>query len=156
MSDLTLVFGSLPPEPLWVPVIDFQLPCGFPSPADDYQVELMDLNRIFFRNPDSSFLARATGESMTGAFIHDGDLLGIDRSVTPRDGDVVVAWVDGAYTVKTLSKRPNGVRLLPANPAYEPVDIKCPEEMRVWGVVVLVLHTLVHESRLGLSYVRPS
>ncbi|GAA4382115.1 translesion error-prone DNA polymerase V autoproteolytic subunit [Hymenobacter koreensis] len=138
-----------------LPLVDFRLPCGFPSPADDYQTELVDLNRLMLRHPDASFLARAVGESMTGAGIHDGDVLAVDRSMPAQDGDIVVACVEGEYTVKRLEKRPDSVVLVPANPAYKSIVVRNADDLRIWGVVVMVLHPLVGEGRRGVSYVRP-
>ena len=138
-----------------LPFLDTQLSCGFPSPADDYQLELVDLNRLMLRHPDASFLARASGQSMVGAGINDGDVLAVDRSMEAQHGDVVVACVEGEYMVKRLEKRVNSVALVAENPAYPPVVVHNAEDLRIWGVVVLVLHPLVTEGRRGLGYVRP-
>jgi DNA polymerase V len=138
-----------------IPWIDTLLTCGFPSPADDYQSELVDLNRLMLRHPDASFLARAQGQSMTGAGINDGDVLAVDRSMEAQHGDIVVACVEGEYTVKRLEKRPDSVALVAENSAYPPIVVRNADDLRIWGVVVLVLHPLVGESRRGLSYSRP-
>ncbi|WP_071884464.1 LexA family protein [Hymenobacter sp. APR13] len=133
-----------------LPMVDVGLSCGFPSPADDYQTELVDLNRLMLRHPDASFLARAAGESMTGAGIHDGDVLAVDRSMRARNGDIVVACVEGEYTVKRLEKRPDSAALLAANPAYPPIVVRNADDLRIFGVVVAVLHPLVGEGRRGI------
>ena len=146
-------FPLLSAQPL--PLLDTRLSCGFPSPADDYQLELVDLNRLMLRHPDASFLARASGQSMVGAGINDGDVLAVDRSMEAQHGDVVVACVEGEYMVKRLEKRVNSVALVAENPAYPPVVVHNAEDLRIWGVVVLVLHPLVTEGRRGLGYVRP-
>lgn len=146
-------FPLLTTQPL--PLLDTLLSCGFPSPADDYQLELVDLNRLMLRHPDASFLARASGQSMVGAGINDGDVLAVDRSMEAQHGDVVVACVEGEYMVKRLEKRVNSVALVAENPAYPPVVVHNAEDLRIWGVVVLVLHPLVTEGRRGLGYVRP-
>ena len=146
-------FPLLSAQPL--PLLDTRLSCGFPSPADDYQLELVDLNRLMLRHPDASFLARASGQSMVGAGINDGDVLAVDRSMEAQHGDVVVACVEGEYMVKRLEKRVNSVALVAENPAYPPVVVRNAEDLRIWGVVVLVLHPLVTEGRRGLGYVRP-
>ena len=138
-----------------LPMVNVLLSCGFPSPAADYESELVDLNRLMLRHPDASFLARAHGESMTGAGIHDGDVLAVDRSMQAQDGDIVVACVEGEYTVKRLSQRVDSVALVAENPAYKPIVVRNADDLRIFGVVVLVLHPLVTEGRRGLSYVRP-
>lgn len=139
-----------------LPLVDMRLSCGFPSPAADYESELVDLNRLMLRHPDASFLARAMGDSMQGAGIHDGDVLAVDRSMRAEDGDIVVACVEGEYTVKRLQKRADSAALVAENPAYGPIVVHNADDLRIWGVVVLVLHPLVGESRRGLRYVRPS
>ena len=77
---------------------------GFPSPADDFIERPLDLNEQLVSNPIATFFVRASGNSMDGAGIHDGDLLVVDRSVTPAHGKVVIAVVDGGLTVKRLTK----------------------------------------------------
>ncbi|GAB3843181.1 LexA family protein [Hymenobacter jeollabukensis] len=109
----------------------------------------MDLNRLMLRHPDASFLARAVGESMTGAGIHDGDVLAVDRSMRAQNGDIVVACVEGEYTVKRLEKRPDSAALIAANPAYKPIVVRNADDLRIFGVVVAVLHPLVGEGRRG-------
>ena len=155
--DHVILLGPVAPllEANRLPFVDAQLRCGFPSPADDYQAEMVDLNRLMLRHPDASFLARAVGESMTGAGIHDGDVLAVDRSMMPQDGDIVVACIEGEYTVKRLSKRADSAALVAENPAFPPIVVRNAEDLRIFGVVVLVLHPLVTEGRRGLSYVRP-
>ena len=113
------------------------------------------MNQLMLRHPDASFLARAHGDSMTGAGIHDGDVLAVDRSMQAQDGDIVVACVEDEYTVKRLCKRPDSVLLVAEHPGYSPIEVRNPDELRIFGVVVLVLHPLVTEGRRGLSYVRP-
>lgn len=155
--DHVIILGAASPllsaQPL--PLFDALLSCEFPSPAADYEAELVDLNRLMLRHPDASFLARASRHSMTGAGINDGDVLAVDRSMEAQHGDIVVACVAGEYTVKRLEKRANSVALVAENPAYPPVVVRNAEELRIWGVVVLVLHPLVTEGRRGLGYVRP-
>ena len=79
---------------------------------------------------------------MVGAGIHDGDILIIDRSITPTDGRVVIATLDGQFTVKTLEKKRGRIRLLPANPDFEPIELKDEQELQIWGVVTNVIHSL--------------
>ena len=145
-----ILLGEARMEAVLLPFINTLLSCGFPSPAADYESELVDLNQLMLQHPDASFLARAHGESMTGAGIHDGDVLAVDRSMQAQDGDIVVACVEGEHTVKRLRKRLDSVVLEAENPGYKPIVVSNPDELRIFGVVVLVLHPLVSEGRRSL------
>ncbi|GAA4033322.1 translesion error-prone DNA polymerase V autoproteolytic subunit [Hymenobacter glaciei] len=150
-----ILLGSIQAGLSTLPFIGTRLSCGFPSPAADYESEEVDLNRMMLRHPDASFLAHAQGDSMTGAGIHDGDVLAVDKSLKPAHGDIVVAWVGNECMVKRLMIRADSVALVAENAAYAPVVVRDAEELRIMGVVVLVLHPLVQEGRRGLGYVRP-
>ena len=113
---------------------------GYPSPAQDYTDGPIDLNEHLITNPPATFFVRASGESMRDAGILDGDLLVVDRSINPRDGHVVVAVVDGDFTVKCLCSRNDRIRLIPANDAYQPVEAR--SECMIWGVVTYSIHTM--------------
>lgn len=129
------------PEPFRIPLFSHPVQAGFPSPADDYVADKLDLNEHLIPRKEATFMARVGGDSMIGLGIHDGDLLIVDKSLTPADGDVVVANVDGEFTVKTLErKRGLSPRLLPANPAFEPIAFKDGQELQIWGVVTSVIH----------------
>ncbi len=110
---------------------------GFPSPAQDYMSESIDLNRELVRHPATTFYARAVGDSMKGRGIDDGDLLVIDKSLEPRDGDIVVAFVDGEFTLKTVKLEPDGscLWLMPANDDYSPIKVTEGNNFIVWGVL---------------------
>ena len=115
---------------------------GFPSPAQDYLRDSLDFNRDLIRNPEATFFGRIDGDSMIGAGIDDGDLAVIDRSLEPHNGDVIVAYVNNEFTIKTLdlSHRHQGyIELLPANPAYKPIRITDTDSFSVWGVVVYTI-----------------
>lgn len=116
------------------------LPAGFPSPADDYLEDRIDLNRELVSNPTSTFLARVRGDSMRDAGLQDGDLILIDRSRTPRSGSMVLAWVDGGFTVKYLLLRGPRAYLRAANPAYPDIPLHEEEDSRIWGLVTHVIH----------------
>ncbi|TNI69320.1 peptidase, partial [Aeromonas salmonicida] len=109
------------PAEVTIPLFLHRASCGFPSPASDYLEGKLDLNTHCVAHPAATFYLRAEGESMTGVGIFPGDLLVVDKSLTPRHGDVVIALLDGGFTVKTLQLKPR-LRLLPANPAFAPVD----------------------------------
>lgn len=125
-----------------VPLFNHTIQAGFPSPADDYVAESLDLNEHLMPRKEACYLLRVSGESMIGANIYDGDLLVVDRSLTPANGKVVIAILDGQFTVKTLEKKRGKIRLLPANPAFEPIELKDEQELQIWGVVTRVIHSL--------------
>lgn len=112
---------------------------GFPNPADDYLHDSLDFNRDLIKNPEATFYGRVSGDSMIEAGISNGDIAVIDRSLEPADGDIIVAFVNGEFTIKylDLSHMSEGyIELRPANPAYSPIRIDAEDNFRVWGVVV--------------------
>ncbi len=112
---------------------------GFPSPATDYLEERIDLTRELIRNPTSTFLARVRGESMRDAGLGNGDLVLIDRSLRPRSGSLVLAWVDGGFTVKHLHLREGRALLRAANPDFPDIELHEDDDARVWGVVTHII-----------------
>lgn len=114
---------------------------GFPSPAEDYADAGIDLSRQLIDHPAATFLVRVAGESMTGRGIDDGDELIVDRSLTPKDDDVVVALVDGEFTVKQYHPGPPA-QLIPANPDFTAIDLDGRDDAEIWGVVTTCLHHL--------------
>lgn len=121
---------------LALPLDAVKVSAGFPSPAADYEDKQLDINEYLIRNPVSTFFFLVQGNSMEGAEIFDGDILVVDRSVRPRHGHVVVAFVNGERLVKRLYRRAGRVALVAENPAYPPLDIQDGMELEVWGVVV--------------------
>ena len=119
-----------------------RLPAGFPSTADDYIEGKLDLNRHLIKHPAATFFVRVTGDSMTGAGIHSGDLLIVDRSLEAVDGNVIVAALDGDLTVKRLRQRDGVLSLLPENRNYQPIEITEQQTFEIWGVVTNVIHAL--------------
>lgn len=115
---------------------------GFPSPADDFIEEQLDLHRHLVRNPLATFFLYASGESMINVGIHDGDLLVVDRSLEAAHKRVVIAALDGELTVKRLIRQGGRVLLMPENPAYASIDISEREYVHIWGVVTYVIHRL--------------
>jgi SOS-response transcriptional repressors (RecA-mediated autopeptidases) len=118
------------------------IPAGWPSPAEDYVEDTLDLHKFAVRNEAATFFLRASGDSMTGAGIHDGDILVVDRSISPVSGKVVIIAIDGELTVKRLVKKGKRLLLIPENPSYDPIDITHHEDTRIWGVVTHALHSL--------------
>ena len=116
-----------------VPVFASKLRAGLPSPADDHVDDYVDLNALLLTG--ERFMVRVEGDSMTGAGIDEGDLLVIDPRRTARDGDIVLAGVDGEPTVKRLQRRDARVVLLPENARYAPIVLGPHQELTVWGVV---------------------
>lgn len=108
---------------------------GFPSPADDFHVKRIDLNDELIKHPAGTYLVRVSGDSMEGAGINDGDVLVVDRSLTPKHGHIVIAVVDNDFTVKYLHQRPGKVCLRPANPTYPEIRFKEGQTLEIWGVV---------------------
>lgn len=115
---------------------------GFPSPADDYVCDTLDLNEHLIPHREATFFVRAKGHSMIGAGIQDNDLLVVDRSLNPVHRSIVIAVIDGEFTVKRLSKRAGKIKLLAENPEYAPIELQEGQELQVWGVVTSVIHQL--------------
>jgi SOS regulatory protein LexA len=110
---------------------------GFPSPAEEELRDTLSLDEFLVHNPDASFLLKVSGDSMTGAGILPGDLVIVDRGQTGKSGDIVIAEVDGEWTMKYLKKSGDAVYLVPANPRYKPVKPK--NELKIAGVVTAVV-----------------
>lgn len=115
---------------------------GFPSPADDFVEQRLNLHRHLVKNQAATFFVRAHGDSMIEAGIHDGDLLVVDRSLGAVHNRIVIAALDGELTVKRLVRRKGRVLLAPANPDYPPFDITEREHVHIWGVVTYAIHRL--------------
>ena len=119
-----------------------RIPAGFPSPADDYIENSLDLNEYLVKHPAATFFVKVTGDSMTGAGINSGDILIVDRSVNAVNGSVIVAILNGEFTVKRFFRYGSVVQLSPDNPAYNPIEVKTGSDFEVWGVVMHVIHTV--------------
>lgn len=122
-----------------IPLYASKVQAGFPSPADDHIEALLDLNEYLVPHPSATFLVYAQGESMLGAGIRCGDMLIVDRSLTPVHQKIVVVAIDGELTVKRLHCRGGRVVLKAENPAYSPIDITDTDTI-IWGVVTNVIH----------------
>lgn len=115
---------------------------GFPSPAQGEYADSIDLNRALITNPAATFCARVIGNSMVEAGINEGDLLIIDRSLTPHDGNIAVCFVDGDFTVKRLNVRDDGIYLTPANAKFPELRVSEDSNFQVWGVVSHIIKKL--------------
>jgi DNA polymerase V len=113
---------------------------GFPSPAEQYLEPPLDLNELLIKRPAATYFVRVEGDSMIGAGIHEGDLLVVDRSLRPANGDVIIASVDGDFTVKTYRKDKDGIHLEPANDAYPVITIKSGQQLDYFGKVTACIH----------------
>jgi DNA polymerase V len=138
-SSLSII--PVPPR-VEVPLFGQSIRAGFPSPAADYVEGSLDFNELLVREAATTFVVRADGESMLGAGIFPGDFLVVDRSLTARTGDIVIAALDGDFTVKRLRRESGKIILAPENPAYPAVTLDAESELSIWGVVTYVLHSL--------------
>ena len=125
---------------IFTPMFLDSVSAGFPSPATDYMENKLDLNEYLIKHPASTFIVKAKGLSMTDAGILSGDLLIVDRSITPKSNDIVIASIFGDLTVKKLQKKENSLFLLSANSDYPSIQVKEEMECFIWGVVTYIIH----------------
>ena len=130
---------SLHTEPYRTPLFVHKVSAGFPSPATDYVEEGLDLNKYLVQHKAASFLFNVQGDSMRDAGIVSGDKVVVDRSVEAQHRHIVIAVVDGEYTIKRLYQKSGRVELRPENPAYSPIVIQDEMQLEIWGVVVGVV-----------------
>ncbi len=110
---------------------------GFPSPAEEELADTLSLDEFLVKNTQASYLLKVSGDSMSGAGIMPGDMVIINRSLTPKNGDIVIAEVDGAWTMKYFEKHGEDISLIPANPKYKPIRPKT--ELKIAGIVTSVI-----------------
>jgi DNA polymerase V len=118
---------------------DVSVQAGFPSPALDYMEERIDLNKVFIKHPLATFIVECRGDSMINAFIPPKAKLIVDRSLTPKNGDIVLAELNGEFTVKFLKKNDFRCWLIPANSKYREIEISGEMTLNVWGVVTAIV-----------------
>lgn len=123
-----------------LPVFSSTVQGGFPSPADDYIEKQLDLNELMIQHPVATFYVRVEGDSMKNAFIQSGDILVVDRALKASSGKIVVAVVNGEFTVKRFCIEGGKIYLQPENEAYESISIDEESDFQVWGVVTYVIH----------------
>lgn len=133
---------------LALPYADEGIQAGFPSPAQDYISESIDLNRELIRHPASTFYGRVSGDSMIGDGIEPGDILVIDRSIEPSDGDLAVCSLDGDFTLKRIALSDGNVRLIPSNEAFDPILVTQDSQFEVWGVVTYTIKQHRRQARV--------
>lgn len=128
-----------------LPFVEMGIQAGFPSPAQDYIDKSLDFNKELIQHPSSTFYAKVVGNSMIHAGIAEGDIMVIDRSLTPEQDDIVVALLNGEYTVKYLDlseRKKKRIWLKPANPDFKPIKVTPTDSFVIWGVVTKVIKNL--------------
>jgi len=141
-TKVAAIYTSDPTTTCERPLFVASVSAGFPSPADDYIEGQLDLNKHLIRHPAATYFVRVRGDSMIEAGIHSGDILIVDRSLEPKDKNVVIANVDGELTVKRIRIQRQKLTLLPANKNYPPQPIDKNTPFEVWGIVTHVIHSL--------------
>ena len=134
---------SLASERLKIPLLSDSISAGFPSPADDYTEENIDLNEHLISNPFSTFFLRVKGDSMLNAGIKDKDLIIVDKSLRAKPGNIVIAMIDGEFTIKRLSIKNNELYLKAENPNYPDFRFKNHIDIQIWGVVIYSIHSFL-------------
>jgi DNA polymerase V len=125
--------------PLWTTLLNDRVCAGFPSPAEDLGAKRIDLAELLIKHSQATYFLRASGHSMVEAGIFDKDLLVVDRAIKPRHNHIVVAVVDGDFTVKHLYQRAGRIKLKSANPTYPDIVPKDGQTIEVWGVVTATI-----------------
>ena len=134
------LFKSIKNKQILTPIFLDSVSAGFPSPATDYMENKLDLNEYLIKHPAATFIVKAKGSSMTDARIISGDLLIVDRSISPKNDDIVIASIFGDLTVKKLKKKQNSFFLLSANSDYPSIEVKEEMECFIWGVITYIIH----------------
>lgn len=122
-----------------ISVSDTPVHAGFPSPADDFIENRLDLNRALIKNPSSTFYARVKGYSMVDDGVDEGDLLVIDKSLNPYNNCLAVCFLDGEFTLKRVKKESGCIWLVPANEKFKPIKVEKENEFIIWGVVTYII-----------------
>lgn len=135
-TDKSPMEPSIRKKRVTLPLYSSHVQAGFPSPADDHIEKNLDLNEYLIQRPSSTFIVRATGDSMQDVGIFPGDILIVDKSLTAKHGDIVVVAVDGDLTVKRLHHQDGHCLLVAENSHYAPIKVSPCESLHVWGVVL--------------------
>ncbi len=138
-----LLFFTSPPIRQTVvnpPLSTERVSAGFPSPAENYSDGELDLNQYLVKNPPATFFVRVSGDSMINAGIFPNDILIVDRSIEVKNNDIIIATVNGEFTVKRFFKNDNSVKLNPENSHYSPIVIHEEMDFEIWGKVTSVIH----------------
>lgn len=125
-----------------LPYFSGGIKAGFPSPAADFDESKIDLNKVLVKNFEATFYAKASGTSMIGAGIDDGDIMVVDRSLEPKDGKIAVCFIDGEFTVKRIKIDTEGLYLMPENKDFQPIKIGEDNKLIIWGIVTYVIKSI--------------
>ena len=125
-----------------LPYISSGIKAGFPSPAADFDESKISLDHVLVKNKEATFYAKASGNSMIGAGIDDGDILVIDRSLEPQNNKIAICFIDGEFTVKRIKIEDENVFLMPENKNYKPIQIAEENNLIIWGIVTYVIKSL--------------
>lgn len=124
---------------LSLPFVEAGVSAGFPSPAEDFLENELDFNSTFIKHPSATFYAKVKGNSMKDVGITNGDIMVIDKSLEPKNGDIAVCYLDGEFTVKTIMIEKEVVWLVPQNEEYKPIKVDKENELIIWGIVINVI-----------------
>ena len=135
-----LSFYSLNSDVLDIPFYQSNVPAGFPSPAEDFMDLDLNLQAYLVQHPSATFCVRVTGDSMQNAGIFSGDVMVVDRALEPKNNTIVLAVLDGEFTVKRIQKKGSQLFLKPENQTFNPIEITEEMDFKVWGVVTHIIH----------------
>lgn len=127
---------------LSLPLSQTSISAGFPSPADNFTDSAIDLNKEFIQNPNSTFYARVSGDSMINAGLENGDLLIIDKSLEARDNKIAVCFIDGDFTVKRIRMEKDAIYLVPENDNYQTIKVTQENDFLIWGIVTTIIKSV--------------
>lgn len=122
------------------PLFAVPIQAGFPSPADDFLEKTLDLNKYLIKHPAATFFVKVQGSSMEDANIFQGDILVVDRSQSAEDNTIIIAVLNGEFTVKRIKTNKNKISLEAANKSFSPIEISPDIDFEIWGVVTYIIH----------------
>ena len=140
--NVTRIHPALIRRKAGVPLFISRVRAGFPSPADDYLDKKLDLNEFLIKHPAATFFVNVEGDSMINAGIYSGDILIVDRSLEAKNTNVIVAVLNGEFTVKRIRKWAGKIFLCPDNEKYSAMEVTPDMDFDVWGVVIYVIHSV--------------
>ncbi|EKR71841.1 LexA family protein [Leptospira noguchii] len=128
----------------------YPIKAGFPSPAEEYLETVLDITSLVIQNPNSTFFGRVKGKSMEEEGIKDQDIIVIDKSIKPQNGNIVVCTIDGVFVIKTLKIKGKKIELESSNSKYKTIEIKKENEFEIWGTVTWTIHKVRNVRTRGL------